>query len=183
MPVPVDLLLRYPPEMVSPEHHGHCRKRAIFVAMLSKRAKYGLSALRELARARDTGWTSAATIAQRARVPGKYLEAILLDLGKAGIIISRKGRGGGHQLQRAPEDLHMAEVLRLFDGAIGLIPCVTYNYYERCEECIDEATCGIRDVFSDIRAVTVERLKSATLADVLAREERLERLKVPARKK
>lgn len=141
--------------------------------MLSKRAKYGLSALRELAKARDTGRLPAATIAERARVPAKYLEAILLDLGRAGIISSRKGRGGGHQLLRAPEDLHMAEVLRLFDGAIGLIPCVTYNYYERCEECIDESTCGIRDVFADIRAATVVMLKSATLAQVLEREDRL----------
>lgn len=142
--------------------------------MLSKRAKYALNALRELARAYpQEGPLSAAVIAERGRIPVKFLEAILLDLNRAHIITSKRGRGGGHQLRRPPEEVEMAEVLRLFDGAIGLVPCVTHNYYERCEECVDEETCGIRDVFVTIRAATVELLKAATLADVLAREERL----------
>jgi Rrf2 family protein len=143
--------------------------------MLSKRAKYGLNALRELAQAREEGPLSAALIAERARVPAKFLEAILVDLNRAGIVSSRKGRGGGHQLKRPPEEVRMTDVLRLFDGAIGLVPCVTHNYYERCDECVDEATCGIRDVFASIRAATVELLKNATLADILQRERRLKK--------
>lgn len=143
--------------------------------MLSKRAKYGLNALRELARACEEGPLSAAQIARRARVPGKFLEAILLDLNRAGIVRSTRGRHGGHQLRRDPASVNMADVLRLFDGAIGLVPCVTHDYYERCEECVDEATCGIRDVFQEIRNATVDLLKHATLADMLAREERLVR--------
>lgn len=143
--------------------------------MLSKRAKYALNALLEMARTVDEGPRSAASIAEAAHVPGKFLEAILLDLRKAGIITSRKGRGGGHMLRRAPNDISAAEVLRLFDGAIALVPCATYTYYERCEECADEATCGIRDVFLQVRAATVELLKDATIADLLAREARLKR--------
>lgn len=158
-------------------------RRGSFAGVLSKRAKYGLNALVELARAGDEGALNAAEIARRARVPAKFLEAILLDLNRAGIVTSRKGRGGGHRLRRKPEKVHMAEVLRLFDGAIGLVPCVTHDYYERCEECRDEAVCGVRDVFLEVRASAVEVLKKATLADVLAREKRLQRKAVDPRKK
>jgi Rrf2 family protein len=150
--------------------------------MLSKRAKYALNALMELARAVDHGPISAGEIAKRAHVPAKFLEAILLDLRKAGMIESRKGRSGGHLLCVPAEGINAAEVFRLFDGAIALVPCATYNYYERCEECVDEATCGIRQVFLEVRAVTVERLKDATIADLLARETRLRR-KVPRGRK
>lgn len=141
--------------------------------MLSKRAKYALNALVELARSRNEGPLSAAGIAKRAHVPRKFLEAILLDLRKAGIIASSKGRNGGHQLLKAPEDINAAEVFRLFDGAIALVPCATYTYYERCEECADEATCGMRELFLEVRAATVEMLKQATIADLLTREQRM----------
>jgi len=145
-------------------------------AMLSKRAKYALHALMVLARAREEGSLPAALIAERAQVPAKFLEAILLDLRNAGIIVSRKGRGGGHRLLKSPESITTAEVFRLFDGAIGLLPCVTHNYYERCEECVDEATCGMHAVFAEVRQATVELLKRATLADLIEREDRLNSL-------
>ncbi len=148
--------------------------------MLSKRTKYALNALVQLAKAKEEGPLSAAEIASRAHVPGKFLEAILLDLRKAGIISSHKGRSGGHELKRDPPSITMAEVLRLFDGAIGLVPCVTHHFYERCDECPDEATCGIRDVFTEVRAATVEMLKHATIADLLKREQRLKTLKKKA---
>lgn len=141
--------------------------------MLSKRAKYALNALVQLAKARSEGPLSAAELAERAAVPRKFLEAILVELRNAGFIVSRKGRNGGHVLRRAPKEIHMADVIRLFDGAIGLVPCVTHIYYERCEECVDEESCGIRDVFMEVREATVRMLKKATLADVIKREERL----------
>jgi Rrf2 family protein len=150
--------------------------------MLSKRAKYALNALMELARAVDEGPMTAAAIAKRARVPAKFLEAILLDLRKAGMIESRKGRSGGHLLCLPPERINAAEVFRLFDGPIALVPCATHNYYERCEECIDEATCGIRQVFLEVRAATVDRLKDATIADLLAREASLRKRHTRKRK-
>lgn len=143
--------------------------------MLSKRSKYALNALVELARDPAGGPMSAALIAERAGVPHKFLEAILVDLRNAGLISSRKGRSGGHNLRRAPKEIHMAEVIRLFDGAIGLVPCVTHNYYQPCDECKDEASCGIRDVFVEVREATVHMLKKATLADVLRRERSLSR--------
>lgn len=150
--------------------------------MLSKRAKYALNALMELARAVEEGPISAAEIAERAHVPAKFLEAILLDLRKAGMIESRKGRSGGHLLLIPAERINAAEVFRLFDGAIALVPCATHNYYERCDECVDEATCGIRQVFLEVRAVTVERLKDATIADLLDRESRLRKKSAHSRR-
>ncbi len=142
--------------------------------MLSKRAKYALNALLELAKAQKEGPLSAATLAARARVPVKFLEAILVDLRNAGLITSRRGRTGGHSLRKAAAEIHMAELVRLFDGAIGLVPCVTHTYYEKCEECVDEASCGIRDVFLEVREATVRMMKKATLADILARERKLQ---------
>lgn len=141
--------------------------------MLSKRAKYALNALVELAKAQEEGPLSASVLAGRANVPAKFLEAILVDLRKAGIIASHKGRRGGHVLRRSPAEITTVEVLRLFDGAIALVPCATHTYYERCEECTDEAVCGIRDVFLQVRAETVRLLKEATLAGIVEREARL----------
>lgn len=151
----------------------HLVLRLPSLRMLSKRAKYALNALVQLAKAREEGPLSAGELSIRAGVPRKFLEAILVELRNAGLIISKKGRSGGHALRLAPKEIHMAEVIRLFDGAIGLVPCVTHRYYERCEECVDEGTCGIRDVFMEVREATVRMLKRATLADVMKREERL----------
>ena len=80
---------------------------------------------------------------------------------------------------REPEDVNLAEVMRLYDGPIALLPCVTYKYYERCEECKDEETCGIRDVFLQLRNETVELLKRSTLSDIMQRESRLENQSSP----
>ncbi len=144
-----------------------------FRPMLSKRAKYAIHALVHLARNEAKEPVHIAQIAESERIPRKFLEAILLDLRNAGILNSRKGRGGGYYLLRRPEEVNMAEVIRIYDGAIALIPCVAHKYYERCEECIDEATCGIHDVFREVRERTVEILKKSTLADIVDREKSL----------
>lgn len=138
--------------------------------MLSKKAKYAINALVYLAKNQKEGAIPISRIAEEQNIPQKFLEAILLDLRKAGILLSKKGKLGGYKLNKKPEDIHMAEVMRLFDGAIALLPCVTYKFYERCEECTDEETCGIRKVFMDIRNETVARLKAATLASIVASE-------------
>lgn len=141
--------------------------------MLSKKAKYAINALVYLGKRYEQGPILIAQIAEAQHIPQKFLESILLDLKNAGILNSKKGKGGGYYLMRDPEVVNMADVMRLFDGAIAFLPCVTYKYYERCEECKDEATCGIRDVFKEVRDATVEILKSATLAAIIAREDRL----------
>ena len=141
--------------------------------MLSKKAKYAIHALIHLARQKDEGPILISSIAEKENIPQKFLEAILLDLKKDGVLASKKGKGGGYYLIREPEEVNMADVMRLFDGAIAFLPCVTHKYYERCEECTDEESCGIRDAFMQVRNATVDILKSSTLAKVIQREEKL----------
>lgn len=148
--------------------------------MLSKKAKYAINALVYLARhSNGTEPIQISTIAQSEHIPRKFLEAILLDLKNAGMLNSKKGKAGGYFLQKSMEEINIADVLRLFDGAIALIPCVAHLYYARCEECHDEETCGIRDVFAEVRAESVKMLKNATLAEIVKREKALEEKKKP----
>jgi Rrf2 family protein len=141
--------------------------------MISKKAKYAINALVYLAKHKDDGPILISNIAKSEHIPQKFLEAILLDLKKAGMLASKKGKGGGYYLLKSTKEINMADVVRLFDGAIALLPCVAHKYYQRCEECVDEETCGIRDVFSDVRNKTVQLLKKATLDEIVKRENRL----------
>lgn len=141
--------------------------------MLSKKAKYGINALLYLAKQQGGQPVPIHQIAESENIPPKFLENILLVLRKSGTLGSRKGPGGGYYLIRKPAEVNLADVMRLFDGPIALLPCVTYKYYERCEECRDEETCGIRDVFLQLRNETVEFLKGSTLEDIMQRESHL----------
>lgn len=141
--------------------------------MLSKKTKYALNALVFLARHCNEGPILISRVAAEEHIPQKFLELILLDLKNAGILNSKKGKGGGYYLLKKPDEVNIADVIRLFEGAIALLPCVTHRYYERCEECRDEKTCGIRDLFREVREETVRILKNNTLADILARESSL----------
>ena len=141
--------------------------------MLSKKAKYALNALVYLARNYEKGPILISEISEAQHIPKKFLENILLDLRNAGILNSKKGRGGGYYLLRPPEEVNMADVIRMFDGALALLPCVTYKYYERCEECKDEETCGIRRVIKEVRDQTVNILKNNSLADIISKEKEI----------
>lgn len=124
-------------------------------------------ALVHLAKHQDDGPVLISKIAEEEHIPQKFLEAILLDLKKDGTLASKKGKGGGYYLIKSPDEVNMADVMRLFDGAIALLPCVTYKYYERCEECKDEETCSIRETFMKVRNQTVEILKTSTLTQLM----------------
>ncbi len=141
--------------------------------MLSRKTKYALNALIHLARKLDQGPILISQISEEEQIPKKFLEAILLDLRKAGILNSKKGKGGGYYLIKNPEEVDLATIVRLFDGAIALLPCVSENYYEPCEECKDESFCGLRSVMQEVRDATVQMLQDTTLADILRREDRL----------
>lgn len=138
--------------------------------MLSKKAKYAINALVKLAREYEKGPVLIRDISQSENIPQKFLEAILRELKTTGILSSKMGKGGGYYLIKDPGEVNLATVIRLFDGAIGMLPCVTYLYYEPCDECKDEETCGIRSVFKEVRDETVNLLKKATLAEILRRE-------------
>ena len=139
--------------------------------MISKRTKYALNALVYVDRQPAEEGIPISVIAASENISRKFLEAILLELRRGGVVNSKKGKEGGYYLAKGAEEINVAEVMRLFDGPIALLPCVTYKYYHRCDECKDEATCGIRKVFAELRAQTVNTLKNATLAEILRRSE------------
>jgi Rrf2 family protein len=141
--------------------------------MLSKKSKYAIKALVYIAGNMDKQPVSVRTIAHEENIPLKFLESILAELKNARILKSTKGKYGGYSLNMPPNEIHMAKIMRLFDGAIALLPCVSENFYERCEECKDELTCGIREVAMVIRRQTVEQLQGATLVNILEREAKL----------
>jgi Rrf2 family protein len=141
--------------------------------MLSKKCKYAIHALVHMGRKPEDRYVIK-DISEACSIPKKFLEAILLDLNRAGILGSKLGKGGGYFLRRAIKEINLAEVVRLFDGAIALVPCATFKYYERCEECKDEVTCSIRHAFLEVRNETVELLKKNTLEDLVKTERKLQ---------
>ena len=143
--------------------------------MLSKKAKYALKALEYMAENKGNTPLKISQIAEEQNIPQKFLEAILLELRKDGLLRSRLGKTGGYLLNKAPEEIRLGHVIRLLDGPIALVPCVSYKYYAPCEECPDEATCGWRDVFGDVREATNQILDTMSLADVIKRKRQLVR--------
>jgi|SRR5690606_14134203 len=141
--------------------------------MLSKKTRYAIRALVHIAEKGEVGPISVRTIALENKMPLKFLESILVELKNARILKSTKGKYGGYSLNRPADEISMADIMRLFDGAIALLPCVSVNFYERCEECVDEANCGIRQVALEIRNHTAAQLQGATLTDILQREAKL----------
>lgn len=143
--------------------------------MLSKKAQYSILALVKLAKEYKNGPVLISTISDSEKIPKKFLETILLDFKQTGILASKKGKGGGYFLIRNPREVTLADIIRYIDGAIALIPCVTYRYYQPCQHCKDEVTCGIRSIIKEIRDETVNRLKNISLDDILHREEDLKK--------
>jgi Rrf2 family protein len=143
--------------------------------MLSHKAKYALKALTVLAMEYGKGPILISDIAQRQSVPRKFLELILLELKNNGLLQSKKGKGGGYTLGRPPNMIDVGEILRVVDGPIALLPCVSKSAYSRCEECRDERTCGIRLVMKDVRDATSRILDETSLADLINRVEMVAR--------
>lgn len=135
--------------------------------MISKKAKYGLKALLMLAQARDQSPVLIADIAKSQLIPKKFLELILLELKRHGLLRSKKGKGGGYFLAKSPESITLGQVIRCLDGPIALVPCVSQTAYMKCDDCEDETTCGIRIVMKEVRDATGLILDGTTLADVL----------------
>ena len=139
--------------------------------MLTKKTKYAVKALMALARNKENKPMLISEIAAKEQLPKKFLEAILLELKRSGFLGSKKGAGGGYYLMKKAEEIVLAAIIRVIDGPIALLPCVSLNFYERCEECIDETYCGIRHVMKDVRDATLKILTETTLADMIANED------------
>jgi Rrf2 family protein len=135
--------------------------------MLSQKARYALRALFLLAKRPPGQPVMIAEIAKEARIPRKFLEQILLELKKRGILHSVRGKFGGYTLGRAPDKISFAEVIRAIDGPLALSPCVSVTAYRRCDDCVDEATCTLRKVLLAVRDSTAHILETRTLAEGL----------------
>ena len=135
--------------------------------MLSKKTKYGLKALTYIARHADHSPVQIATIAESENISHKFLESILLTLKKAEILNSKKGKGGGYCLARDASEINMTDVIRSLEGPIAMLPCVSLNFYERCNDCPDEDKCAVHRLMIQVRDKTLEVLKNNTLADII----------------
>ncbi len=137
--------------------------------MISLKTKYAIKALIVLAEERQDGGLSLRIedIATRANIPKRFLEHILLEMRKGGLISSRRGREGGYLLIRDPESVSVGAVLRMIDGPIAPLPCLSRKAYHPCEDCVDEATCRLRRVFGDLFSAYLLMVESLTLADLL----------------
>lgn len=136
--------------------------------MISNKAKYAFRALLAIAAAPTGEALTSAEIARRHCIPHKFLEQILLDLKKAGILESRRGKSGGYVMLRPADTISFGEVLRIFEGPLAPLPCLSRQSYRRCEDCVNEATCEIRREFGRAYEASRQVLDSRTIADGLA---------------
>ena len=148
--------------------------------MLSQKARYAIRALSVLADLPAGEQAQIAQIADAARVPRKFLEQILVDLKKRGLVHSQRGKRGGYRLSRDAEDIALAEVIRTIDGPLALSPCASRMAYRKCDDCLDEATCTIRKVLLEVRDATADILEHRTLASM--KEQPAVRPAVPRKK-
>ncbi|WP_090593609.1 RrF2 family transcriptional regulator [Pelagibacterium luteolum] len=136
--------------------------------MISHKAKYALRALVALARADQDRPLAISDIAKSQHIPKKFLEQILLDLKHHGILESKRGKGGGYILLKPADRISYGEVLRIIDGPIAPLPCLSITAYRRCADCIDEQRCETRRVFSEVATQTRRVLDTTTIADAVA---------------
>lgn len=134
--------------------------------MLSKKAQYALKALGYLAERYNEGPVLINEIAEKKKIPLKFLENILLELKKEGILDSRKGKGGGYFLILAPGKVVIARVVRVIDGPIAMLPCVSLYFYEKCKDC-NEKRCRINTLFCEARDAVLGILEKRTLKDII----------------
>jgi Rrf2 family protein len=139
--------------------------------MLSKKTKYGIKALTYLARQTDRKPVQTAIISESENISLKFLESILLSLRKAGFLGSKKGKGGGYYLIKEPKDIIMTDVIRVLEGPIAMLPCVSLNYYEKCSDCPDESLCSVNKLMIQVRDCTLRVLGENTLADIAGKHQ------------
>ncbi len=141
--------------------------------MLSSKAKYGLKAMVHLTRRAGEGSVLIAEIAEAENIPKKFLDAILLELKNRGFLSSKKGKGGGYVLAKSPDRIMVGDIVRVLDGPLAPVPCVSRTAYRRCDDCNDENTCAIRAVMGEVRDAIAGILDNTTLS-AMALEKRPE---------
>ena len=134
--------------------------------MMTQKTRYALKALFQLAKAECA--LSATEIAERERIPRAFLDQIMAELRRGGVVDSLRGRSGGYALSRPADSISMAEVMRLIDGPMAPLPCLSKTAYRRCEECVDEDACALRNAFSGVYRGMMAELERLSLAAALA---------------
>jgi Rrf2 family protein len=134
--------------------------------MLSAKAKYGLKAMLYLAQREGDGGIQGADIAESQNIPKKFLDTILLELKNNGLLYSKKGKGGGYTLARPVAKIMVGQIVRILDGPLAPIPCVSDTAYRPCTDCHDEESCQIRRVMRKVRDATAEILDNTSLRDM-----------------
>lgn len=135
--------------------------------MISKKTKYGLKALTYLARQEDNAPVQIGVISQNENISQKFLESILLTLRKNGFLGSKKGKGGGYYLLKKPEEIMMSAIMRILEGPIAMVPCVSLNFYEKCADCPDEKACAVHNLMIEVRDSTLNIFNNTSLADLI----------------
>lgn len=133
--------------------------------MISKKMKYAIKALIEIANNKEA-LIAASDIAEKANIPYKFLEQILTELRKGRIINSKKGSAGGYYFIKEPQQVSLADVYRLIDGPIALIPCASLHFYEPCTDCPNEASCAIHHALIQVRNETLKVLQNMSIEDL-----------------
>ncbi|MFI1773069.1 RrF2 family transcriptional regulator [Thalassobellus citreus] len=136
--------------------------------MLSKKTKYGLKALTFIARSEGDAPVQVGEIAKSEQIPQKFLESILLTLRKSGVLGSKKGKHGGYYLRNDPSEILMTDVMRVLEGPIAMVPCVSLNFYEKCDDCPNENLCSVNKLMIQVRDSTLKVFRNTTLADLSA---------------
>ncbi len=133
--------------------------------MLNKKTQYAIKALIYLAEKKEDGPILIADISKKKKIPLKFLENILLELRKEGILESKKGKGGGYYLNVPASKIPLADIIRKIDGPISMLPCTSLYFYERCKNC-DEKNCGLHDIMIEVRDANLKILENKTIADL-----------------
>lgn len=142
--------------------------------MLPKKTKYAIKALTLLARNFEKNNPVRITeIAKKEQIPHKFLEAILLEMRKQGILGSKMGANGGYYLLKDPKEIFLSTIIRLTGGPIALVPCVSLNFYEECTECLTPALCGLKTVMEEVRDASIAILATTSIADLIRKEDQL----------
>jgi Rrf2 family protein len=133
--------------------------------MLSKKTKYGLKALSYLANQEQNVPILISDISESENISKKFLESILLTLKKNGILGSKKGKGGGYYLVKDPNEIKISTIIRLLEGPIAMLPCVSLNYYKKCDDCKSEERCSLNILMAEVRDSTLKILENKTLEE------------------
>lgn len=148
--------------------------------MLSHKAQYAFRALTLLVDRYEQGPVLITEIASRKNIPLKFLERILLELKNAGVLESKKGKGGGYYIKDHPSSTSIAKVIRTVDGPIAMLPCVSLYFYDKCDNC-DEGNCGLHQIMISVRDATLQIVENKTLQDLVSGSEGLKKLQKSTR--